>query len=169
MRVLLSGLSPRLATALDGRRRPIRPTDAEWPALYAMLCDHCVHQLSCPITERLIEAKDGAAPPTDGWVTDPGAGVTCLSYAAKKLRPVSRQRLRAIARMDESALPLVCAGCAARKGSEASVSLHTRRDFEAAVRARALFVCHEDPAHEQPCGGWCRAIRRRARSAGNDT
>lgn len=121
-----------------------------------MLCGHCRHMPGCDVIEGMIEAKDGESWPEGGWVTDPGAGVTCLSYEPRPMERLSRQRLRHALR---KARPM-CGGCAAQKGSEASVSLHTRRDFHAAVKARALFACHEDPKLQRPCGGWCQAVRR---------
>lgn len=144
-------------------RAPYAPTSAEWGACYEMLCGHCDHQLKCPIVEGMIEMKDGSAWPEGGWVTDPGAGVTCLSYRPQERPAMVRQQRRAIIRMPEARLPPVCGGCAARKGSEASVSLHTQRDYQAAVRSQAPFACHEDPAKERLCGGWCRAISQRAK------
>lgn len=138
-------------------RAPYSPTEDEWPDVFNMLCGHCAHARNCEVIERMIEMKAGGPWPEGGWVTDPGAGVTCLSYEPNPLmmEPLTRQRLRQVTRKSGP----MCSGCAARKGSEASVSLHTRRDFHAAVKARALFVCHEDPALRRPCGGWCRAVQ----------
>lgn len=140
----------------DVARTPYRPTQDEWTTLWEMLCGHCRHQGGCEIVESMIEMKNGGPWPEGGWVTDPGAEVTCLSYEPRQMEKLSRQRLRAALR---KAGPM-CGGCAARKGSEASVALHTRRDFRAAVNAKALFVCHEDPKRMRPCGGWCQAIKR---------
>lgn len=137
-------------------------TGEDWRVCYAMLCGHCEHQLRCPIVEAMIEMKDGGPWPEAGWVTDPGAGVSCLSYAPRRRPAMPRQQLRALGRRKESDLPPVCGGCAARKDTEASASLHTRRDYQAAVRNRSPFVCHEDPDKEYLCGGWCRAVRRKA-------
>lgn len=137
-------------------RQPCKPVDGEWAALWKMLCGHCAHFCTCDITEAMIEMKNGGPWPEGGWVTDPGARVSCLSYEPRPMEKLSRQRLRHALR---HARPM-CDGCAARKGSEASVSLHTRRDFHAAVKARAMFSCHEDPALRRPCGGWCQAVKR---------
>lgn len=136
-------------------REPYRPDAAEWEEAYLMLCAYCAHAVGCQVVEGMIAIKDGGDWPEGGWVTDPGAGITCLSYEPKPMAPLSRQRLRHAIR---KAKPM-CNGCAAQKGSEASVSLHTRRDFAAAVQARALFVCHEDPTLQRPCGGWCQAVK----------
>lgn len=141
------------------QRQPYRPTEDEWTNAFGMLCGHCAHAGHCEIVERMIEMKNGGPWPQGGWVTDPGAGVTCLSYEPSPLlmEPMSRQRLRQALR---KARPM-CQGCAAQKGSEASVSLHTRRDFHAAVKAGALFVCHEDSELRRPCGGWCQAVKKK--------
>jgi hypothetical protein len=144
-------------------RRPFIPTADEWEGQFDMLCMYCRHSPGCQIVEAMIEAKDGGSWPEGGWVTDPGAGMTCLSYEPRPMQPLPRQQRRRIERMKESALPPVCGGCAARKGSDASVSLHTQRDYRAAVATPAKFVCHEDPNHQQLCGGWCRAIQRKAK------
>lgn len=144
---------------IDTDRQPYRPNQAEWPGLYKMLCGHCSHQLQCDVVERMIEMKDGSPWPPGGWVTDPGSGVSCLSYASKGARPLPRQQMRKMLRQPEKDLPPVCDGCAARKGTEASVSLHTRRDYQASVRNKTIFICHEDPGMQRLCGGWCRAIR----------
>jgi hypothetical protein len=147
-------------TATDGQ--PYAPSDDEWGTTWAMLCGHCAAGGRCDIVDGMIEMKDGHPWPAGGWVTDPGAGVTCLSYRPLARRPVQRQQLRHLMRMREGDLPPVCGGCAALKGSEASVSLHTQRDYAEAVRSRAPFLCHEDPAGKRLCGGWCRSIQRRA-------
>lgn len=139
-------------------RQPYHPTAEEWPDTFAMLCGHCAHMPGCDVVEGMIELKDGGPWPAGGWVTDPGAGVTCLSYAPRAVQPLPRQQMRAMLRTPEHRLPPVCDGCAARKGSEASVSLHTQRDYAGAVKARTPFTCHKKPTL---CGGWCRAVRRR--------
>lgn len=146
----------------ERERKPYHPTTEEWRECWDMLCGHCEHAVNCPIVEAMIEMQHGGAWPEGGWVTDPGAGTTCLSYVPHHRPAMPRQQLRFLQRQKESALPPMCGGCAAQSGSEASVSLHTRRDFQASVRDRAPFVCHEDPEHKRLCGGWCRAIRRRA-------
>lgn len=138
------------------QREPYTPTAAEWTTNLDLLCAHCEHAWGCEVLEGMIEMKHGNAWPEGGWVTDPGAGVTCLSYQPQKRERLSRQRLRQALR---SAVPM-CDGCAAQKGSEASVSLHTQRDFAAAVRDRAVFACHQGDNHGKPCGGWCKAVRR---------
>lgn len=50
-----------------------------------------------------------------------------------------------------------CVGCAARKGSEASRTLHTQRDFQACVRTGHRFDCHHGTRAGKPCSGWARA------------
>lgn len=155
---------PEQASSVDASappqdRSPYYPTMAEWPEVYGMLCGYCSNQTRCEIIEAMIDLKNDGPWPDGGWVSDPGAGVSCLSYAPKPAKPWSRQRMRAMKRSRESDLPPVCGGCAARRGSEASVSLHTRRDYAAAVRNRTPFDCHERSG--EPCGGWCRAVLRR--------
>lgn len=140
-------------------REPCRPDSEEWEEAFNMLCGHCDKLAQCEVVEGMIEMKHGEPWPEGGWVTDPGAGITCLSYQPLPMEKLSRQRLRQALR---SAAPM-CDGCAAQKGSEASVSLHTRRDFKAAVKARALFVCHDGKQKGKPCGGWCNAIRHEPR------
>lgn len=154
--------------ASDAPRLPYAPTAEEWRATYEMLCGFCDHQTRCEITEAMIEMKAGGPWPEGGWVTDPGAQVTCLSYEPRPVKPMPRQQLRQMLRTPEARLPPVCGGCAARRGSEASVSLHTRRDYAAAVRNRTPFTCHEDPDKARMCGGWCRAVQRRGRPAQDD-
>lgn len=148
----------------ESPRLPLVPSAAEWRDTYEMLCGHCDHQLGCDVIEQMIEIKDGGAWPTGGWVTDPGAGVTCLSYVPKGARRLPRQQMRAMLRAREADLPAVCGGCAARRGTGASVSLHTQRDYAGAVRDQTPFTCHEDPTKERLCGGWCRAVRRKVSS-----
>jgi hypothetical protein len=109
----------------------------------------------------MIDMKNGGEWPEGGWVTDPGAGTSCLSYKPRGASPLSRPQLRRLTRQSEASLPPVCGGCAARKGSEASTSMHTLRDYAHAVKNRSPFTCHEDPAKTRLCGGWCRAVRRR--------
>lgn len=142
-------------------RKPYMPTRADWTTNLDMLCAHCVHAWGCDILEGMLEMKEGKPWPAGGWVTDPGAGVTCLSYQPHQREPLSRQRLR---RSMREAVPM-CSGCAAQKGSEASVSLHTQRDFAGAVKDRALFVCHQVENQGKPCGGWCQAVKRQLKGA----
>jgi hypothetical protein len=142
-------------------RIPYWPVKAEWRETLDMLCTHCAHAWGCDVLEGMIEMKEGKPWPEGGWVTDPGAGVTCLSYQPQPRERLSRQRLRQEMR---GAVPM-CGGCAAQKGSEASVSLHTRRDFAAAVKNRHVFACHEGDNHGKPCGGWCQAVRRQMKGA----
>lgn len=139
-------------------REPYRPTQQEWAETFEMLCRHCARMADCDVVEGMIEMKSGGPWPAGGWVTDPGAVVTCLSYEPKPMEQLSRQRLRQAMRQ---AVPM-CGGCAAQKGSEASVALHTRRDFKAAVNTKALFTCHEGDNKGRPCGGWCQAVNRNA-------
>ncbi|MRX32785.1 hypothetical protein [Aminobacter sp. MDW-2] len=140
---------------------PYHPTSADWREAFDMLCGHCAAQPRCEIVESMIELKSGGQWPGGGWVHNAGAGVTCLSYEARPATPMPRQQRRAMCRQKEAELPPVCDGCAARKGTDASVSLHTQRDYQAAVRNRSPFVCHQDPEGKRLCGGWCRAIRQR--------
>jgi len=137
-------------------RQPYAPTRAEWRDLVDGLCMHCDRFGSCDVLEGMIEMKDGGPWPEGGWATDPGAAVTCLSYQPKPRPRLSRQQLRQAMR---DAVPM-CSGCAAQRGSEASVSLHTQRDFAAAVKGRHVFACHAGDDHGKPCGGWCSAIKR---------
>jgi hypothetical protein len=143
-------------------RRPYRPNRAEWGDLYKMLCGYCARQLHCDICEGMIALKDTGIWPEGGWVSDPGAEVTCLSYEPRGGTKLPRQQLRRLRRTPEAKLPEVCGGCAARRGSEASVSLHTQRDYQAAVRGQTRFECHQPGRKGELCGGWCRAIIRRA-------
>ncbi len=139
---------------------PYTPTDSldDWRDTYERLCAFCAKQLGCQVVDGMIEMKDGGVWPAGGWVYDRGAGISCLSYEAKGCPAVSRQELRQIKRTPEDRLPPVCGGCAARKGTEASVARHTRKDFQAAVKNKSRFTCHET---KKDCGGWCRAIASR--------
>lgn len=133
---------------------PYKPKDtADWQECWEVTCQHCARMPGCDVCEAMIEAlSEGGDWPAQGFVYDEGAGVSCLSYEPHRRGPkVSRQQLRALDRNR----PPVCGGCAARKGTEASKSRHTRRDFEAAVKDRTQFMCHETGA---PCGGWVRAL-----------
>jgi len=145
----------------SAERRPYKPLSSDWAITFDMLCMHCAAMPHCQILEAMIEMKSGGEWPEGGWATDPGATVTCLSYTPKAGPKVSRQQLRAMDRMPEAKLPPVCGGCAARKGSEASTSLHALRDFKASVANETLFTCHEHPGAQRPCGGWCRGVRNR--------
>ena len=138
-------------------RQPYRPQPEEWEEAVTMLCFQCARLNHCTLIDQMIECKDGGEWPTAGWVTDPGAGITCLSYQTRLLQRMEREDIEATAATN----PATCEGCAARKGTDASQSLHTRRDFTTAVRIPALFVCHEDPAGKRPCGGWCKAVMAR--------
>ncbi|MGP9798175.1 hypothetical protein ACT3UJ_12545 [Halomonas sp. 86] len=142
-------------------RIPFKPLGEEWTEAFAMLCGVCKHLGECQIIEGMIEMKDGAPWPQGGWVTDPGAGITCLSYQPKPVRILEGQELEDAL---NQAVPM-CGGCAARKGSEASKSLHTQRDFHAAVKRQGVFACHEGNNHGKPCGGWCNAVRRQMNGA----
>lgn len=135
-------------------RQPYRPQPDEWEEAVTMLCFQCARLNHCSLIDQMIECKDGGEWPTGGWVTDPGAGITCLGYQTRPLKQLQPSEIRAIAATN----PATCQGCAARKGTDASQSLHTRRDFTAAVRLPGLFVCHEDPEGKRPCGGWCNAV-----------
>ena len=143
-------------------REPFLPLPDKWNSVYDMLCNHCVHQPQCGLPDAMMAFAYGrGAWPDNAWVTDPGAGCTCLSYAPRPIPKMPLEQLRALAGMPEEQLPHVCGGCAARKGSEASVALHTQRDYRAGVRDTSVFTCHEDPENKRVCGGWCRAVRRR--------
>lgn len=137
-------------------RIPFKPEGEAWVESFAMLCGMCKHLDECQIIEGMIEMKDGKQWPQGGWVTDPGAGITCLSYQPKPVRTLRGQELEDAL---NSAVPM-CGGCAARRGSDASKSLHTQRDFNAAVKRQGVFACHEGVNHGKPCGGWCNAVRR---------
>lgn len=138
------------------RREPYKPTEDEWSESFDMLCGHCSRFAECQVVDDMINMKNGGDWPGGGWVTDPGSGVTCLSYQPTKRKTLQGEELK---KALSEAVPM-CDGCAAQKGSEASVSLHTRRDFVAAVKAKALFTCHAEGQEGKPCGGWCRAVQR---------
>lgn len=143
-------------------REPFLPPPERWDEVYQMLCGFCANRAHCGLPQAMADFANGrGAWPKDAWVTDPGAGATCLSYAPIRTEAISRERLDALARTAEAQLPHVCGGCAARKGSEASVALHTQRDYRAAVRDQSEFTCHEDPENKRLCGGWCRAVQRK--------
>ena len=144
----------------NSTRTPIRPSGEEWQELVNMLCFMCHKMGTCEVIEGMIEMKNGGAWPAGGWVTDPGAGVTCLSYEP---RPVRQLNERELTDALTSAVPM-CNGCAARKGSDASQSLHTQRDFNASVNRGGLFTCHEEGNQGKPCGGWCHAVKRKRAS-----
>lgn len=150
----------RKITDLPGGREPYVPDADDWKECWETTCGHCAKWSDCDILERMIYALEGDPWPEGGWVTDPGAGMTCLSYEPRGNQPVvSRQQLRRLGRMNPQTMPPVCGGCAARKGTEASQSLHTQRDFDRAVKDRRQFLCHETGGY---CGGWVRAMLARA-------
>lgn len=143
-------------------RTPFKPeTTADWTEAWEVTCRACANMPGCAICEAMIDHLHGGGPwPEGGFVTDPGAGVTCLSFQPHRRAPqLSRQQLRRLGRMSDEMLPPVCGGCAATKGTDASKTLHTRRDFDAAVKDRRQFLCHERPGY---CGGWVRAVLARA-------
>lgn len=144
-------------------REPFLPEPSRWNDVRDMLCGHCVNKAGCGLVEAMLAFAQGRTGvwPENAWVTDQGTSATCLSYAPIRAEPISRERLEALARTPEEALPHVCGGCAAKKGSEASVALHTQRDYRAAVRDQSEFTCHEDPENKRLCGGWCRAVQRK--------
>lgn len=133
---------------------PYKPSKKEWGEIYEMLCNHCDMQLRCEVVEGMIEMKDGGEWPEGGWIVDVGGGVSCLSYVALKQEPLTPDQLQ---KAIDSAVPM-CNGCAARKGSEASVCLHTQRDFKAAVKNQTVFFCHQKDRERDPCGGWAQAV-----------
>jgi len=135
---------------------PYFPARNEWEEAYYMLCEHCANQASCDVVEGMIEIKDGGKWPSGGWVHDPGGWVSCLSYAARTRPPIIKHKLINV--LNEAVQ--MCGGCAAQKGSEASVCLHTQRDFRQAVKDKALFICHEEKNKGKPCGGWANAIKQ---------
>ncbi|WP_447896028.1 hypothetical protein [Vreelandella sp. GE22] len=144
----------------SSQRQPYRPTDEEWSASIAVVCEQCRYFLTppgCQVIEGMIEMKDGGPWPEGGWVTDPGAGMTCLSYQPLPVRSLGDEELEAA--LNDS-VPM-CGGCAARKGSDASKALHTQRDFRQAVSDRGKFMCHEPGSEGKACGGWCDAVRRK--------
>lgn len=148
-------------------RLPYRPAPGdEWTSCWDTTCRSCKRWTDCDVLDAMVDANIHDTPwPEKGWVRDPGAGMTCLSYVPRATQPqLSRQQLRRLRRMNPATLPQLCGGCAASKGTDASKSLHTRRDFEAAVRERRLFLCHERPGY---CAGWVRAVlaRRKAGAA----
>ncbi|WP_075881801.1 hypothetical protein [Vreelandella massiliensis] len=140
---------------MDTARLPYYPDPGEWCELFGLLCEFCRHLSTFQVVEGMNETKDGKPWPEGGWVTDPGAGVTCLSYA-----PIERPSLSSQEIHDALAQGVpVCTGCAAQKGSEASVSLYTQRNFAYAVKHRARFTCHAEGQRGKPCGGWCQAVK----------
>ncbi|MBN9319485.1 MAG: hypothetical protein J0I28_07360 [Caulobacterales bacterium] len=144
-------------------REPFLPDPARWNDVYDMLCGHCANKADCGLIEAMLAFAQGRTRewPENAWVTDLGTSATCLSYAPIRGETISRQRLDALAHTPDEALPHVCGGCAAKKGTEASVALHTQRDYRAAVRDQSEFTCHEDPENKRLCGGWCRAVQRK--------
>lgn len=145
-------------------RLPYIPTKSDWLECVELLCEHCAHWPRCEIVEGMIEAAHGGGWPAGGWVTDPGAEVTCLSYQPATRAPLSRPVLK---RALKSACEM-CAGCAAQKGSEASVALHTQRDFRASVANKTRFDCHDPANAGKPCGGWAAAIKHKTTTAQAD-
>lgn len=137
------------------QRKPYKPTSNEWEDAFNMLCYHCSRFDDCSVIEGMIEMKCPEEWPSGGWVSDPGSGVTCLSYQPKKRKTLQGEELK---KALSEAVPM-CDGCAAQKGSDASVSLHTRRDFVVAVKTKALFTCHTEGQEGKPCGGWRRAVQ----------
>ena len=137
-------------------------TQEDWQECWETTCSACANMPGCEICEQMIDHLcDGAPWPEAGFVHDPGAGVSCLSYEPHRKAPrLSRQQLRRLSRLNPDTLPPVCSGCAATRGTDASKSRHTRQDFEAAVKDRRQFLCHERPGY---CGGWIRAVLARAR------
>ena len=115
-------------------------------------------QNECDVIEGMIEMKDSGIWPEGGWVHDEGAGVTCLSYQPKLGKPFDPEKLEEIIRRPENLLPRQCRECAATKGSPASKSLHTNRDFSQSVKERSTFLCHKGKCNKV-CGGWIRAIK----------
>lgn len=143
-------------------RRPFLPHPDNWDTIYEMLCGHCAQQAVCQLPAAIMAFVRGKGPwPENAWVTDPGAGCTCLSYRSRPVTPLTPEQRAALSKTPETELPHVCGGCAARKGSDASVALHTQRDYRTAVKDRSEFTCHEDPENKRLCGGWCRAVQRR--------
>lgn len=138
-------------------REPYQPSVMEWSLVFDMLCLECSKVSGCQICESMILHKDGGDWPDGGWVSDPGSGVTCLSYQPRGRDALPEKDLIAATKR---AAPM-CSECAARRGSDASVSLHTRRDFKAAVRDGYEFVCHHGDQKGRPCGGWAEAVKAR--------
>jgi hypothetical protein len=139
-------------------RTPYRPTQQEWAGIYNMLCGHCALQFKCDVIEGMIECTHSGVWIEGGWVEDEGAGVTCLSYQPKAGKPFDSEKLQNILRRPEKLLPRQCRECAATKGSAASKSLHTNRDFSKSVKERSIFLCHKGKCNKI-CGGWIRAIK----------
>lgn len=138
------------------------PAPEHWNQVVDMLCANCALTDTCQLPAQMLAFAQGRGDwPAEAWVTDPGAGETCLSYVPVPREAISRERLEALANTPEEYLPHVCGGCAASKGTGASVALHTQRDYRAAVRDKSEFTCHEDPENKRLCGGWCRAVQRK--------
>lgn len=138
---------------------PYKPDNHEWTEAFNMLCGHCSSFPNCDIVDGMIEMKEGGDWPSGGWVHDAGAGISCLSYRSivDEASQLSDSELKTHI---NNAAPM-CEGCAARKGTEASVSHHTRIDFKAAVSKKVLFTCHKECNLGKPCGGWAAAISAR--------
>lgn len=146
---------------------PYQPIKEEWREVFDMLCGHCANLLTgCDIVDGMIEMKDGGDWPAGGWVHDVGAGVSCLSYKTAAMETLTESDLQFYI---NKAVPM-CDGCAARKGSEASISHHTRIDFREAVNNKALFTCHKACNLGKPCGGWANAVasKNEERQAGDE-
>ena len=65
------------------KREPCQPGRSDWIECYDMPCWWCSKHCKCDVVEAMME--DGGAWPEGGSVSDPGAGVACLSY-----EPVSK-------------------------------------------------------------------------------
>lgn len=135
-------------------RVPINLTGDDWVEAIEMLCYMCADFLDCDVCEEMIERKNEDQPVANGFATDPGSEITCLSYRPKGCLPLTDDKLKEF--IAGSKGKDMCGGCAARKGSAASNSLHTQRDFSKSVQSKTLFSCHE--GRKGPCIGWCRAI-----------
>lgn len=141
----------------SAERKPIVPNPDMWREAIAMLCEPCRHFPGCDVVEGMIEMKEGGEWPEGGWVTDPGAGITCLSYQPRSVRKLSGVELDQALK---DSVPM-CDGCAARKGTDASKALHTQRDFSQSVKDQGRFTCHKPESKGKSCGGWCSAVVRK--------
>lgn len=141
----------------NAERKPIVPHPDMWREAIAVLCEPCRHFPGCDVVEGMIEMKEGGEWPEGGWVTDPGAGITCLSYQPRSVRKLSGVELDQALK---DSVPM-CDGCAARKGTDASKALHTQRDFSQSVKDQGRFTCHKPESKDKSCGGWCSAVVRK--------
>ena len=144
-----------------GKRKPLKLIGTDkWVEAIEMLCYFCQRFPDCDVLEEMIKSKSSDKQIASGFCTDPGSEISCFSFKPKGYRTLSPQVIQEI-RSKYSGLDM-CSGCAARKGSDASMSLHTQRDFRKCVDDRSLFGCHDPRRKNEPCIGWLCAITKTA-------